>query len=331
MTKRKEEPRSTIITRACEQVPGFPVLFQRFKQKMSISGKADSTFINYIRHLAQIALHYERLPTLLSIVEIEDYLYHVQQKFLSPSETYFKHTIFSLRFLFRMEGLSGVGNIKLPVIKYQKKLPVVLSKNEMTELLNSPRLLKHRVLIALLYGCGLRCSEARGVKLNDLDFDRLVLHVRQGKGKKDRYVPLGEYLVTILKIYIETYNPKIWLFNGKSLSKSGKKFDKKFSQRGVQWAVTAAAKTAGINKDINVHTLRHTFATHLLEDGLDLLSIKELLGHATIETTLRYLHIAQYSKKGKFSPIDNLEGLKINRTIQFKLDFCHGRAGDCYL
>ncbi len=323
MQPTHQQKRVSFVNQACEQVPGFSVLLQRFKQKISITGKATSTFINYSRHLAQISLHYERLPTLLSIAEIEDYLYHIQQKFLSPSDTYFKHTIFSLRFVFRMEGLPERG-IKLPVIKYRKQLPVVLSKNEMVGMLNKPKLLKHRVLIALLYGCGLRCFEARNVKLNDLDFDRSMLHVRQGKGKKDRYVPLGSYLISTLKLYIETYNPQVWLFNGKSLSSSGREFDKRFSQRGVQWAVTRAAKIAGITKNINVHTLRHTFATHLLEDGMDILSIKEMLGHARIENTLIYLHIAHYTKKTKFSPIDNLEGVEISRAVQCRLDFCYG-------
>lgn len=312
--------RRSVIDLACEQVPGFSALIQRFRQKISITGKSPSTFINYSRHLSQIVLYYNRLPATLSIVEIEDYLYHIQQKFHSPSDTYFKHTVYSLRFVFKMDGLEEHG-IKLPAIKNPKKLPVVLSKFEMVRILNKTRLLKHQVLIALLYGCGLRCFEARNVKLNDLDFDRSMLHVRQGKGKKDRYVPLGNYLVLLLKIYLETYNPRIWLFNGNSLSSSGREFDKRFSQRGVNWAVKAAAKTAGITKNINVHTLRHTFATHLLEDGLDLLSIKELLGHARIETTLMYLHIAQYTNKAKFSPIDKLEGIKISRAFQFKLDF----------
>lgn len=305
MLSTQQQIRLSYVNRACEEVTGFKELLQRFRQKISITGRAYSTFINYSRHLAQIAIHYNRLPTLLSINEIEDYLYYIQQKYLSPSDTYFKHTVFSLRFVFRMEGLQE-QRIQLPKIKRVKKLPVVLSKHEMVALLNKPKLLKHRVLIALLYGCGLRCFEARNVKLNDLDFDRAMLHVRQGKGKKDRYVPLGKFLVETLRIYIETYNPKTWLFNGQSLSSSGRVFDKKFSQRGVQWAVNAAAKTAGITKDINVHTLRHTFATHLLEAGLDILSIKELLGHSRIETTLVYLHIAQFDKKSTFSPIDHL-------------------------
>ncbi len=286
---------------------------------MSINGLSDKTYIIYTRQLAHIALHFDRLPIFLNKSEVEEYLYLVKQKYAGSSETFFKHTIFSLRYLFRMEGLDEM-RIQLPSIKKNKRLPVVLSKMEVTEMLNKPRLLKHRVLIALLYGCGLRCFEVRNVQLSDLDFERSVLHVREGKGKKDRYVPLGDFLVSILKNYIEICRPEIWLFNGKSLSNLGKAFDKKFSQRGIQWAVNAAAKLAGINKNINVHTLRHTFATHLLENGVDIISIKELLGHSNIQTTLIYLHIANYEKKLNYSLLDNMEGLNINKGLQFKLD-----------
>ena len=312
----------TLVQQACETVPGFKELCQRFKQKISISGKAHSTFINYSRHLAVITLYYNRLPTSLTSGEIDEFLYHIQQKFNSPSETYFKHIIFSLRFIFRMEDLPEM-RIQLPKIKYPKRLPVVLSKVEMVDMLNKPRLLKHRLLIALLYGCGLRCAEVRNIKLNDLDFHRSMLHVRQGKGNKDRYMPLGDFLVAALINYIDTYQPQTWLFDAKRVKGRIEEFDKKFSQRGVQWAIHEAAKLAGITKNINVHSLRHTFATHLLEDGLDIISIKELLGHASIETTLIYLHVAQFDKKRKYSPIDNLQGVRINHGIQCKIDFSY--------
>jgi site-specific recombinase XerD len=322
MQMENQQTRLTIVEQACEKVPGFTLLYSQFKQKMSISGRSSSTFINYSRHLAGIALHYERLPTMLSNNEIDDYLYHLQQQFKSPSDTYFKHTVFSLRFVFRMHGLTEM-RIRLPKIKRIKKLPVVLSKPEMVSMLNKPRLLKHRVLIALLYGCGLRCFEVRNIKLNDIDFDRSMLHVKQGKGKKDRYLPLGMMLSAILKNYIELNKPKIWLFNGKHKNKIWCEFSTKYSQKGVQWVIKSAAKTAGIKKDINVHTLRHTFATHMLEDGLDIISIKELLGHSRIETTLTYLHIAQISRKDKFSPLDNLNGVRVSQGIQCKIDFCY--------
>ena len=312
--------KTTILQQACETVPGFNELCQRFKQKLCISGKADSTFVNYSRQLAAIALYYNKVPTLLTTDEIDQYLYHIKQTYLTASETFFRLTVFALRYVFRMEGLAH-RCIQLPELHCPKRLPVVLSKTEMVDMLNKPKQLKHRILIALLYGCGLRCAEVRNIKLGDIDFHRSMLHVRQGKGKKDRYVPLGNFLSLALKNFIEIYRPQTWLFFGFTRNNGGRDFDKKFSQRGVQWAIREAAKLAGVKKAVNVHSLRHTFATHLLEDGLDLLSIKELLGHVRIETTLVYLHVTRFDKKHLFSPLDNLHGVRINQGIQSKLDF----------
>lgn len=199
--------------------------------------------------------------------------------------------------------------IELPSIKRSKKLPVVLSRQEVRRLLKAATLLKHRVLIGLLYGCGLRCFEVRNIRLCDLDFDRKMLHVVQGKGKKDRYVPLSDLLIRGLQKYIFSESPEKWLFNGKNQELNGRAggdFDSRYSQRGVQWAVNQARKSAGITKEMTVHTLRHTYATHLLEEGLDIITIKELLGHECIDTTMVYLHVAQSGRVKPFSPLDRL-------------------------
>ena len=280
-------------------------MYKRLEQKISLTGKSKSTLTNYARHLAKAAIYFEVLPTLVESERINEYLYHLQQQYCSASDSYFKFTVFGLRFAYRMEGLHD-KYIALPSFKTAKKLPVVLSREEVKRLIAVPKLLKHRVLIGLLYGCGLRCFEARNITLPDIDFDRRVLHVRQGKGKKDRYVPLSIILIEWLKEYICLENPAIWLFNGRPEGRAGGDFDSRYSQRGIQWAVQQAAKQAQIIKRMSVHTLRHTFATHLLEDGLDILSIKDLLGHSRIDTTLIYLHVAQYDRIKSFSPLDTL-------------------------
>lgn len=198
------------------------------------------------------------------------------------------------------------SHLKLPQIKRQNALPVVLSKQEMYSLLDCTVLLKHKILLGLLYGCGLRCFEVRNIRLRDLDFDRKQLHVTQGKGKKPRYLPLSVHIIRGLKKYISAEKPKDWLFNGQPIGRAGGDFDGRYSQRGVQWVIKQSCKLAGITKKVTTHTLRHTFATHLLEDGLDIMSIKDLMGHARIETTLVYLHVAQLDAKRKFSPLDTL-------------------------
>jgi len=312
--------KKTILEQAYEKVNGFAQFHEKLRQKLSITGRAESTSNNYCNHIAKISLHFKQLPTTLSIEEIESYLFYLQQKYKTPSDSFFKHTVYSLRFVFKMEGMTG-KNVKLPSIKHKRKLPIVLSKEEIIKLLNSPRQYKHRILIALLYGCGLRCFEVRNVKITDLDLYRSTLHVRQGKGNKDRYVPLGNFLVKELKSYLRFTKPSTWLFDSKETEKKRVQVGTRFSQTGVRWVVKSAAKRAGIHKKINVHTLRHSFATHLLEDGLDIVSIKELLGHSKIETTMRYLHVAKVGRKLPYSPIDNLEGVRIFEGLQYKLNF----------
>jgi integrase/recombinase XerD len=289
---------TTLVQRACAKVTGFKALYKRLEKKIIVSGKSNSTLNNYMRCIAHIALKYNNLPSQLDIEQIEDYLLMVKKRNTTASESFFKHTVYGLRFLFRVEGRDDKA-IKLPSIKRDNKLPVVLSREEMKQLLKASTLLKHRVLIGVLYGCGLRCHEARTLLIKDVDFQRNMIHVRNGKGGKDRYVPIGEMLARGLKSYLDSEHPRKWLFNGKDHHEG-------FSQKGVQWAVREAAKKTSIKKHITVHTLRHTYATHLLEDGLDIVSIKELLGHAHIETTMIYLHVAQAGRKAPFSPLDKL-------------------------
>ena len=251
-----------------------------------------------MRCIAHLSLYFKCLPTDLDLEQIEEYLLSVKKENTTPSESFFKHTVYGLRFLFRCEGLDDRA-IRLPHLKRDNRLPVVLGRSEMKELLKAPVLFKHRVLIGLLYGCGLRCQEARSLLIKDLDFERNMIHVRQGKGRKDRYVPIGIHLSRGLKSYLQAEHPHKWLFNGKDHHEG-------FSQKGVQWVVRESAKKTSIQKHVTVHTLRHTYATHLLEDGLDIVSIKELLGHAHIQTTMVYLHVAKAGRQTPFSPLDKL-------------------------
>jgi len=269
-------------------------------------GRSQKTFENYGRHLAAIALHFGRTPLKLNAEEVREYLYELQKRSQTPCQSYFKHTVFGLRFLLKSEGLP-YDSLLLPEIKKEKKLPSVLSKEEVWRMFHAPKLLKHRILLGLLYGCGLRCFEARNVRLRDLDFDRKVLHVVQGKGKKDRYLPLSDHMIRGLKTYIESEKPQDWLFHGKpEADRSGGDYDSRYSQRGIQWVVKQAAKLADVRKDIHIHSLRHAFATHLLEDGLDILTVKALMGHARIQSTMVCLHVARSNPQRAFSPLDTL-------------------------
>jgi integrase/recombinase XerD len=254
-------------------VLGFEELIGRFERSISILGRSPSTFKNYSMHVAAISLHFGKTPLELDQEQIHEYLFMLQKRSVTPSQTYFKHTVYGLRFLLKSEGLP-YSFLHLPEIKKSTKLPDVLSKQEVWAMLKACTLLKHKVLIGLLYGCGLRCLEVRSIRLQDLDFDRRQLKVVQGKGKKDRYVPLSEHLIRGLKKFISAEKPQEYLFGGVNIvDRAGGDFDSRYSQKGVQWAVKEASKKAGIKKDVHVHTLRHTCATHLLEDGLDIVSV----------------------------------------------------------
>ncbi len=296
---------SKILHLAKSEVPGFTALIHRFERRISVLGRSQSTYENYARHVAAISLHYGCLPTELDEEQIGEYLFMLQKRSQTPSQTYFKHTVYGLRFLLKTEGLP-YSFLHLPEIQHSQKLPVVLSKQEVWGMLCGCLLLKHKILLGMLYGCGLRCMEVRSIRLADIDFDRRQLSVRQGKGKKDRCVPLSDHLIRGIGSYVQAENPIEYLFNGQPQGRAGGDFDSRYSQRGVQWVVKEAARRAGIQKEVSVHTLRHTFATHLLEDGLDIMSVKELLGHQNIETTLLYLHIVQGGRVKPFSPLDTL-------------------------
>lgn len=236
--------------------------------------------------------------------QILDYLHVLKSQHKTPSASFFKHTVYGLRYAYRIYGMKEMRVI-LPSIERPKKLPVVLSLKEVKQLLKTPKLLKHRLVLAMLYGCGLRNFELRNLQLKDLDFDRKMLHIRQGKGRKDRYVPLSQMQIRGLRKYISAENPVTWCFNGND--RSGK--PAQLSGQGVQWVVREARKRSGIHKEITPHILRHSYATHLLEMGLDIMSVKELLGHTDIRTTLIYLHVAQSGRQKPFSPLDRLYNL----------------------
>lgn len=279
-------------------------MLKRFQRNISVLGRSDCTFENYARHVAAIALHFNCVPTLLTPEQVKDYLYELQQRSHTPSQTYFKHTVYGLRFLLKTEGLP-YEHLHLPGIKKSTKLPVVLSKAEVWQMLQTPKLLKHKILIGLIYGCGLRCNEACNIKLQDIDFDRKIVHIIQSKGNKDRLLPLSEHLIRGLRQYISVEQPQQYLFNGQTIA-AGSAALNRYSTRGVQWVVKKIAKEAGILKDVHTHTLRHSYATHLLEDGLNIVTLKGLLGHENIETTMGYLQLCGLNDKHAFSPLDTL-------------------------
>lgn len=233
---------------------------------------------------------------------IDDYLYHCQQLHKTPSESFFKHTIYGLRATYKVLDMQQ-KRLKLPQISRQKDLPIVLSKQEVRDLLKAPKYLKHRLMLGMLYGCGLRSYELCNMLQSDVDFDRKTVFIRKQKGKTDRYVPLSNYLVRGLKHYLEQEKPIHYLFNSQ-VTKDGKQTP--ISASAIQWVIKESRSKVATKKKFTTHTLRHSYATHLLEEGMNIMSLKKLLGHARIETTLIYLHVSDVGTSKNFSPLDTL-------------------------
>ena len=245
-----------------------------------------------------MSLHFKRLPENVTDAELTEYLTTLALDSNSPSRSGFKHTVYGLRYYFRHVGLEKRA-IDLPSLKKASKLPVVLNHKELRELFRAPTLPKHRILLALAYSAGLRAQEVCNMKIGDIDFERMSIHVHQGKGKKDRILPLSDFIANGLHNYISVEKPNVWLFNGKNR-------DTNYSSKGISSVMREALKKTTITKEASIHTLRHSYATHLLEQGVNIVTIKNLLGHAEIATTMVYLHIAQCPLVQAHSPLDIL-------------------------
>jgi integrase/recombinase XerD len=180
----------------------------------------------------------------------------------------------------------------------EKPIPNVLSKEDVKRLLDSPYNLKHRAMLSLIYSCGLRRSELLNMTLRDIDSDRMVVIIRQGKGKKDRIVPLSPKLLELLRDYFRSHRPKRFLFEGQT--------GDQYSAKSLESVLKQALHRTGIDKPVTLHWLRHSYATHLLEAGTDLRSIQELLGHKSSKTTEIYTHVSTRHIQNIRSPFDDL-------------------------
>lgn len=219
--------------------------------------------------------------------------YILKHKF---SSSYQNQIVNAIKLFFKIMKESSIEIEKIHRPKREKTLPNVLSKEEVLKIIDATENLKHKTLLALIYSAGLRISEALNMKLKDIDSTRMLIHVKNAKGKKDRYTLLSEKVLLLLREYYLVYKPKEYLFEGQ--------FGGMYSSRSAQVILKQAAEKAGIRKPITLHTLRHSFATHLLESGTDLRYIQDLLGHSSPKTTMIYTHVTNDSLKKIKNPFD---------------------------
>jgi integrase/recombinase XerD len=290
----------TILEKAITHVPEFKKVLEKLETQVELRGQSKSTLQNYGRRLALFVIHFKALPEQICEDEINEYLVALARDPKSPSRSSFKHMVYGLRYYYRLLGMNKKA-IALPELKRDTKLPVILNRSELKELFKTPLLLKQRTVLTLIYSAGLRGQEVINLKIGDVDFERQTIHIRQSKYKKDRIVPLSPTMAIGLKKYMAAENPYLWLFNGKQPGSQ-------YSMRGLSWVFRENLKKTSITKKLNLHSLRHTYATHLLEEGVDIVTLKDLLGHAEITTTMIYLHTAQFERTNAHSPLDTLYG-----------------------
>lgn len=265
------------------------------------AGFALSTCQNYTRALSQISLYFNQTFTTLTDKQIADYAYHLRH--IGRSQSVIKFLMFGYGFWFKTIS----SNRKLPYIGSKKKsrLPVVLSQSEVKVLLQPKHCpnLKHRLIIALIYSCGLRISELLKLKVEHIDFDAERIYIEKSKGGISRYVVLSKLIEKGIKQHLQENNPGTFLIEGYEK-------DKPYSSNSVRIIFKNTLQRAGLKKKLTLHDLRHTYAVHTLEQGGNILQLKELLGHSSLKSTLLYLRICNANFTKVHSPLDVLYGIE---------------------
>jgi site-specific recombinase XerD len=268
-------------------------------EDMQVRNLSPHTQTSYVQQVSLFARHFHKSPEALGPEEIRTYqVYLTNEKKLAPGSILI--AVAALRFLYKVSlKKEWPFDEVIPAPKKPQKLPVVLSPEEVLHFLESVHNTKHRAILTTCYAAGLRISEAVRLKPNDVDSQRMVVRVEQGKGQKDRYVMLSAKLLETLRSYWRAMRPKEWLFQGDVPGQP-------ITRSAVELACQKARRISGISKPVSPHSMRHAFAVHLLESGTDVRTIQLLLGHRSLATTARYLRIATSKVCSTSSPLDLL-------------------------
>lgn len=274
---------------------------------MELRNFSPATQRGYLRAVAGLAEYYHRSPDRISTEEIQDYVvYLLSERKLAVGTCH--AIITALRFFYIVTLEQNGASVTIPQIKRETRLPEILGPEQLERVFAAPRNPKHRVLLMTAYSGGLRVNELVHLKVTDIHSDRMMIRVDQGKGKKDRYTLLSKRLLGELRSYWQIKRSAVWLF-------PGIKRHKPLCARMAQKVYARAVAKAGITRKGGIHTLRHCFATHLLEAGVDIRTIQMLMGHSSILTTVRYLQVTSKTLQGTQSPLDLL-AVPSDRSIQ---------------
>lgn len=265
---------------------------------LDLKGFSPATKKTYLQHMKNYTRYFKKSPEMMGETEIKEYLHYLISE-RKVGNSYVSSAYSAIKF-FYVNTLHREWDInKIPRVKKSRTLPRVLSKDEVKKIFEVTTNLKHRAILMTTYSAGLRVSETANLKITDIDSQRMQLHIEQGKGEKDRYSLLSDYNLKILREYWNIYHPNTWLFPGAQPLEP-------ISVRSIQHVFEIAKKRAGIQKPVSVHTLRHSFATHLLEAGVDVYYIQRLMGHVSVKTTSVYIHICNHDALQISSPLDSL-------------------------
>ena len=278
-------------------MPDKPIspLRQRLIDDMTARRYSEKVQKAYVRHVRTFAAFLGRSPDTATSDDLRRFQLHLAQQQISPGSI--NAAIAALRFFFTVTLPDLVR--PLTIVNEPRKAPVVLSQEEVARLLEAAPGLKYKAALSVAYGAGLRVSEVANLKVSDIDSERMTLRVEQGKGQRDRYVMLSPQLLGLLRDWWRAARPQVWLFPGQNPINP-------MTPRQLNRAVHAAKDLAGISKRVSPHTLRHSFATHLLEQGVDIRVIQVLLGHAKLETTALYTRVAVNTVRDVKSPLERL-------------------------
>jgi integrase/recombinase XerD len=272
-------------------------LRRRMIEDMTIRKFAPKTQHDYLQRVKNFAAFLGRSPDTASFEDARRYQLHLTMSGVGVPTV--NQTVSTLRFFFKVTlGRSDIVN-HTQFVREPRKLPVVLSPEEVARLLGAAPGLKYKAALSVAYGAGLRVSEVVALKVSDIDSKRMVIRVEQGKGRKDRYVMLSPHLLELLRAWWKATRPQGWLFPGRDRVQP-------MTTRQLNRACHAAAQMAKINKRVSLHTLRHSFATHLLEQNIDIRVIQVLLGHAKLDTTALYARVATKTIRQVMSPLDHI-------------------------
>lgn len=267
---------------------------------LELKGFSPNTQKLYLTHVKQFVEHFKKSPLDLGESEIKEYLHFlITERNLSNS--YISGAYSALKFLYETTLKRKWEMEGIPRTKRQKRLPIILSKEEVKRLIDVTTNIKHKAILTTIYSGGLRVSEAANLKLKDIDSSNMQIRIEQGKGNKDRCTILSDKNLEFLRRYYQLYHPTTWLFPGQSV-------EEPITSRTIQRIFEQSKQKAAINKDVTVHSLRHSFATHLLEAGTDIYHIQLLLGHSSVKTTSIYIHLTNKNLLKLKSPLDTIIG-----------------------